>query len=163
MSDEAIAVVRIKAKFIHEHIAMMNTMLSADVMDKSNLLLRLMDLNVSFHKYEELYENLYIVNKESTDAAEWSEIRKLYYEIAAEINKLKSTDTTITDQTLPSRSLAANSTFIERQKLLRLPIAGLPKFDGGYDHWLSYKNAFVSMVDARHDIEDTVKFLYLKN
>ena len=57
----------------------------------------------------------------------------------------------------------ANSTFLEKQKLLRLPIVELPKFDGNHNNWLSYKNAFTSMVDARTDIDDTVKFLYLRN
>ena len=163
MSERAAAVVRIKARVLKEHINKMRAMLSESVVDKPNLILRLADLSIAFHKYEETYENLIIVDKQNTDIEEWSEIRELYYAVACEINKLKSPEQSLANQTFVGGSPAANSTFLERQKLLRLPIADLPKFRGSHDEWLSYKNAFISMVDARSDIDDTVKFLYLRN
>ena len=55
-----------------------------------------------------------------------------------------------------------NTTFLEKQRQLKLPIAEVPKFDGDHNKWLSYKNMFLSMVDARSDIDDLNKFLYLK-
>ena len=63
MTEKAIAIVRIKAKILKDHIGQMKTMLTADVIDKPNLFLRLADLSTSFHKYEETYENLIIVDK----------------------------------------------------------------------------------------------------
>ena len=163
MTDKATAVVRIKARFLKERMDIMTTMLAEEVVDKCNLALRMADLTSSFHKYEELYENLIVVDKSATDITEWSELRELYYQLATKINALNSATATLTDQTLPSVPPAASSTFVEKQKLLRLPIAELPKFDGQHSQWLSYKNAFLSMVDARSDIDDTVKFLYLRD
>ena len=138
-------------------------MLSVDVVDKSNLSLHLADLNTAFHKYEDLYEGLFIVDKENTDFTEWSEICELYYEVATKVNQLESLEPGPSNQTLPHGEPMANSTFIEKQRLLKLPVAELPTFDGNYDHWLSYKNVFLGVVDTRSDINDPVKFLYLRN
>lgn len=163
MSEKATAVVRIKAKVLKDHVAEMRKMLSASIVDKPNLLLRLTDLTTSFHKYEDAYENLCILEKESSDIAEWSVIRELYYAIAADINKFKTQDASLINQSLPNALPGASSTFLEKQRTLKLPIAEVPKFGGNHNQWLSYKNAFLSMVDGRSDIDDTVKFLYLRN
>ena len=163
MSEKWVAVVHIKARFLKDHINQMRAMLAEEVIDKPNLLLRLADLGTAFRKYEEAYENLAIVDKANVNVTEWSEIRELYYVIASEVGNLKTVESSASNQTIPSGTPAANSIFLEKQKLLRLPIAELPKFDGNHNDWLSYNNAFVSMVDARSDIDDSVKFLYLRN
>ena len=163
MTEKASAVVQIKARVLRDHITKMNTMLAEEVVDRSNLTLRMADLSTSFRKYEDLYEDLIVRDKSHTDVTEWTEVRELYYEVASKVSNFKALNTTSSDQTLPSTGPAANSTFLEKQKLLRLPIAELPTFDGHYNQWLSYKNAFLSMVDSRKDIDDTVKFLYLRN
>ena len=46
---------------------------------------------------------------------------------------------------------------------VKLPVVQLPKFDGDLKNWLSFKNTFSTMVDARDDIDDLWKFLPLKD
>lgn len=46
---------------------------------------------------------------------------------------------------------------------LKLPEASLPKFDGRYEQWLSFKDAFLAMVGDRRDLNKVTKLhQYLK-
>jgi len=46
---------------------------------------------------------------------------------------------------------------------IRLPEAPLPTFDGKYENWLSFKNAFHNMIASRTDVSDLDKLHYLKS
>ncbi|XP_014214830.1 uncharacterized protein LOC106644002 [Copidosoma floridanum] len=56
----------------------------------------------------------------------------------------------------------SDSSFVKKHKLLQLPIAELPNFDGTSEQWLSFSNSLKFMVDERTDIDDLVQFTYLK-
>lgn len=159
--QKAKAVVCIKAKALKTVMAEMTKMLKETVVDKPNLLSRLPDLSASYHKYVELCDELTVYDKDESEGTELTEIRSLYYGLVTEINKFKPVETTSLNATIAGLP-AANSTFIEKQKLLRLPLAQPPAFNGDYSKWLSYKNSFLSMIDARTDIDDAVKFMYLR-
>ena len=63
---------------------------------------------------------------------------------------------------MSSREPLANSTLLERQRLPRLPDAKVPTFSGNYEEWLSYKNAFLSVVNTQL-VDDVVKFIHLRS
>jgi len=44
-----------------------------------------------------------------------------------------------------------------------LPEAPLPTFDGKFENWLSFKNAFHNMIASRSDVSDLDKLHYLKS
>lgn len=46
---------------------------------------------------------------------------------------------------------------------VKLPEIKLPSFDGSYDHWLEYKNSYVSMIHKRTDLDAIQKFHYLRS
>lgn len=46
---------------------------------------------------------------------------------------------------------------------IKLPQIILPSFDGSYDHWLEYKNSYLSMIHKRTDLDSIQKFHYLKS
>lgn len=46
---------------------------------------------------------------------------------------------------------------------MKLPDIKLPSFDGSYDHWLEYKNSYLSMIHKRSDLDSIQKFHYLKS
>jgi len=39
----------------------------------------------------------------------------------------------------------------------------LPTFDGGFEGWLSFKNAFNNLIGAQTDLSDIDKLQYLKS
>lgn len=45
---------------------------------------------------------------------------------------------------------------------IRLPKIDLPHFDGSYDHWLEYRDTFLSLIHSSHNIDDISKFHYLR-
>uniref|UniRef100_A0ABD2WA51 Uncharacterized protein n=1 Tax=Trichogramma kaykai TaxID=54128 RepID=A0ABD2WA51_9HYME len=67
------------------------------------------------------------------------------------------------DNTSRSCTSLRNSTTIERQQLIKLPVANLPRFDGNHDRWLSFKNTFLSLIHSHTDLDDLNKFLYLRD
>ncbi|KAJ0173857.1 hypothetical protein K1T71_011006 [Dendrolimus kikuchii] len=46
---------------------------------------------------------------------------------------------------------------------IKLPDIKLPCFDGSYDHWLEYKNSYISIIHKRTDLDAIQKFHYLKS
>lgn len=134
--------------------------------DRSNALLRLERLTELYKEYELLSEELVVVDVENIELTHTQAIEDKYYEIATRIRSLPvpggsghiSTAGNITNFGSP----AGNSTIVERQRFIKLPITSLPRFDGDYNKWLSFKNTFLSMIDARSDVDELNKFLYLK-
>ncbi|OXU16262.1 hypothetical protein TSAR_006916 [Trichomalopsis sarcophagae] len=155
------AIVQFKAKVLKNHISELGDMLSVEVVDNAEVTARFDDLSTSFRKYEDTYESLCILEKNDQDFAEWNEVRKLYYPIAGKIAKIKVSETSLINDSSNPGTPNANSTISERQKLPILPLADIPKFDGVYTEWLSFKNSFLSIVDAQ-SVDDVVKLLHLR-
>ena len=124
--------------------------------------LRLDRIRTLFHAYEELHDELVLLEIDNEGVAEMDAITKAFYTIAAKIESIPPSDSTNPIPLRPEIPMG-NSTFIEQQRQLKLPIAELPKFDGNLEEWLSFKNTFKVMIESRTDISDLVKFMYLKN
>lgn len=50
-----------------------------------------------------------------------------------------------------------------KQRRIKLPEAPMPTFDGKYENWLSFKNAFHNLIDSQTDLSDLDKLHYLKS
>jgi len=50
-----------------------------------------------------------------------------------------------------------------KKRRIKLPEASLPTFDGKYENWLSFKNAFQNMIGSQTDLSDIDKLHYLKS
>lgn len=46
---------------------------------------------------------------------------------------------------------------------VKLPDIKLPFFDGSFDHWLEYKNSYLTMIHKRSDLDEIQKFHYLRS
>ncbi|XP_043283144.1 uncharacterized protein [Venturia canescens] len=55
------------------------------------------------------------------------------------------------------------SPFNVTHSFTRLPEQGLPKFDGKYENWLSFKDDFESSIGSRVDLSNTQKLKYLRS
>lgn len=49
-----------------------------------------------------------------------------------------------------------------KKRRIKLPEAPLPTFDGNYENWLSFKNAFRDMIGSQVDLSEIDKLHYLK-
>ena len=65
------------------------------------------------------------------------------------------------DSPSSNREQNANDTVLKRR--IKWPEASLPKFDGRYEEWLSYKDAFCSMIGNQRDLNSVEKLQYLKS
>ncbi|XP_030381837.1 uncharacterized protein LOC115629498 [Scaptodrosophila lebanonensis] len=61
---------------------------------------------------------------------------------------------------------SANSTLLNGAAVSRvgkLPMLKLPEFSGKYTEWTSWYNAFTTLIEADHDIDELSKFIHLKS
>lgn len=127
--------------------------------------LRFNRITTLFHEYELKHEAvLFEESDNEEDETIMDHLRNSFYALATKIEVAERADTRVANQSNPSDSNnpIGQSTFLEKQRQLKLPIATLPKFDGNLDEWFSFKNAFKAMVDSRTDIDKIVKFMYLR-
>lgn len=110
--------------------------------DKTNVKLRLTRLTELFHNYEEMHDELAVLEATNDGLNQLPDIQDEYYELATAIEYILSANIILPESN-------AESTMMERQRLLKLPVAELPKFNGDNSKWLTFKNTFMSMVDGR--------------
>ncbi|XP_077265462.1 uncharacterized protein LOC143899225 [Temnothorax americanus] len=132
--------------------------IAEDRLDEANLKMRLKRITELFHAYEELHDELHLLEPADENLVELNDIQDRYYTVASKIEILTPAST--------SHTVNLNATSIpvdNNMRRIKLPVAELPKFDGNLEKWLSFKNTFVTMIDSRQDITDLQKFLYLKD
>ncbi|XP_066585185.1 uncharacterized protein [Prorops nasuta] len=128
-----------------------------DRLDGVNLRLRFQRLTEHFKTYEDLHDALVILDPDDNHLDDMFEIQDRYYNLATKIETI--VPTILNDATSSSHT---SSVQVESIRQIKLPVAELPKFSGDIEHWISYKNTFITMIDSREDITNLQKFLYLK-
>lgn len=126
--------------------------------DETNLRMRLKRITELFYAYEELHDELEMLEPEDEHLGELADIQNRYYEIASKIDTITPAST--------SHAINLNATSIpvdNNTRRLKLPRTELPNFDGNLEKWLTFKNTFVTMIDSLQDITDLQKFIYLKD
>ncbi|XP_011705137.1 PREDICTED: uncharacterized protein LOC105460389 [Wasmannia auropunctata] len=122
-------------------------------------------LNESYHAFEDYIDVIAALDPNEIRQTEFANIQELYNALIGVENTLHpsnvseastsaSIDETHTDD-------IGSATLIKKQ-LIELPKASLPTFDGKYENWLSFKNAFYSMIGSQTDLSDADKLNYLK-
>ncbi|XP_036150126.1 uncharacterized protein LOC118648036 [Monomorium pharaonis] len=155
-SKKRIAFIARKFKSMEEHLIELDNVLNEGRCSRINVNLRLKRVTDLFCEYENLHEELVELNSDNELVGKITWIRGTYYDVASRVQGMSNPDETV-------QQAMGQTTFLEKQRLLKLPVAELPKFDGSHDKWLSFKNTYLTMIDSRSDIDDLVKFLYLKN
>ncbi|XP_063360244.1 uncharacterized protein LOC134649428 [Cydia amplana] len=62
----------------------------------------------------------------------------------------------------PGSTTASTSCGAGRQDFVRLPKIDLPHFDGNYQHWLGFRDTYISLIHNNPAINDISKFHYLR-
>ncbi|XP_044575075.1 uncharacterized protein LOC123258876 [Cotesia glomerata] len=141
-------------------ITALNDELTAKTTDIQTASLRFPKIEKMFDQYDASIDELEVNKPEDPEIELADGIRKIYYNLATKIKIPNQDVLNATIQTAINAS-TLNRT-LETQRLTKLPTTDLPKFDGNFENWLSFKNTFKTLIDERKDLDDLNKFLYLR-
>ncbi|XP_066600697.1 uncharacterized protein [Prorops nasuta] len=146
----------------------------SNILDKDNIentviKLRMKRLTELFHNFEELADQLMILDSNEDHQNELESLQERFYTLASRVENILSSSHT--DNSNSVCSVASNHTQIDatssstctEKRIVKLPQISLPVFNGKYEGWLSFKNAFRSLIDSRTDLSDVNKLHYLKS
>lgn len=140
-------------------------LLASDTVDHAVVKLRSARLTELFHAFEEYNDELMTIDSNGNHNTEFNEIQARYYALTAKTDKIVGTASCSGAGTSRSEvNQAVESAPAQiRLKRIKLPEIKLPDFDGAYENWLSFKNEFRNVIDARTDLTDIDKLHYLKS
>ena len=109
------------------------------------------------------YESLNLID-------ERFQIEETYFDLIALAEQLKLDSRPNISEALSSQIRDSSSSNLEQnsngsilKRRIKLPEASLSKFDGCYEEWLSFKDAFASMIGSQNDLNNVEKLPYLKS
>jgi len=131
------------------------------------LKLRMARLTELYNAFEEYNDELTISVPDTTHQTEFTHIQDRFYTLAGQVEDFLSTtgrsSASTSTLTETSRDEHTNTTAPVQKRRIKLPEAPLPSFDGKYENWLSFKNAFHNMIGSRTDLSEIDKLHYLKS
>ncbi|XP_014210194.1 uncharacterized protein LOC106640614 [Copidosoma floridanum] len=163
MAVETSKSLSIKARLFSDRLEGLEKFVGGADVDRVSATLCLGDLTRKFQECEDLIEAFSVENGKVMEVETWPDISKRYYKIASNIAKLNALDGRNNASLVGQGGVMGSSTFVEHQRLLKLPVVELPRFSGGHEEWLSYKNTFLTMINSRSDMDKLVKFMYSRN
>lgn len=159
-----------KRTSLKAQITGLTNLVERDRYDKTALKLRMARVTDLYHTYEEYNDELIILDPSDSHKDQFTNVQDRFYSLAGKIEEIinPNTSTANTDtSTNASQSNNSESTTVAittiAKRRIKLPEASLPQFDGHYENWLSFKNAFRAMIDSQADLADTEKLQYLKS
>jgi len=94
-------------------------------------------------------------------------IQERFYSFARRVENILSTEkaaeTSGGRSSVETRVDNAEIITLVKKQRIKFPEASLPTFDGKYENWLSFKNAFQNMIGSQTDLSDIDKLHYLKS
>ncbi|XP_014211964.1 uncharacterized protein LOC106641900 [Copidosoma floridanum] len=151
-----------KRSTLKGQLRVLETLMAEKSFDTVKARLRFDRVKELFSAYKKLNDELEVIDPNDAHVTKMTNITDRYYTVAAKLKPIFAVADAQSDPS-PSGDPLATSSFIAKQKLLKLSVAKLPKFNGQFDRWITFKNAFGTMVIVHTDIDDLVKFFYLKD
>ncbi|XP_036138378.1 uncharacterized protein LOC118644290 [Monomorium pharaonis] len=135
--------------------------------DNTTLKLRSARLTELYRAYKDYNDELAILNPSDSHEAEFENIQERFYALASKIERVTNTANTSISNASTSgsvnRSVDAASPPPAKRRRVKLPESSLPTFDGTFENWLSFKNAFIDAIDTQTDLSDIDKLHYLRS
>lgn len=134
--------------------------------------LQLIDLESRLNKFENVYPDfdklqwdIELVSEDpDVESKEREQFENVYFKLVAEARRLLGVRP---PQLRDLRGGAASSDHdiqagAFKSNCVRLPKIELPVFNGHYQHWLEFRDTFISLIHSRSDIDDINKLHYLR-
>ena len=135
--------------------------------DQIRVMVRLDKFKASFVDFDEVSDNLEIFDEDHDHASERFQIEEQYLDLVAEaehlIKKALSTTPQVSVNNVNYETIREHLTSTVTKRRIKLPEASLPKFSGKYEDWLSFEDAFTSMIHNQTDLNNIEKLQYLKS
>ncbi|XP_067213067.1 uncharacterized protein [Linepithema humile] len=143
-----------------------------NILDKGNidnvtLKLRMARLTELYHAFEEHHDELAVLDPNDAHETEFANFQDRFYVLAGRVENILNTAA----QANTNNASTSNDVRVDdnasvgsvKLRRIKLPEAPLPIFDGKFESWLSFKNAFTSMIGSRSDLSKVDKLYYLKS
>lgn len=101
-----------------------------------------------------------IINDQSSERANFE---KDYFAIIVAIRSILKTSDRQSNSKNKSSSSSSSSNCVNQKPSIKLPDIKLPVFDGSYEKWLEFRDAFQAIVHNNVHLSDVEKFFYLKS
>ncbi|XP_018401178.1 PREDICTED: uncharacterized protein LOC108778474 [Cyphomyrmex costatus] len=135
--------------------------------DNITLKLRIAHLTDVYHAYEEFHDELLVLDPSGDHLTEFTNVQDRYYTLASRIesilNVANTSDNNCDTASVGTRNDNASSVSVTKIRRMKLPEAPLPTFDGKFEEWLAFKNAFTNMIGNQTDLSDVDKLHYFKS
>ncbi|XP_071576787.1 uncharacterized protein [Temnothorax nylanderi] len=154
-----------KRTSLKSQITILTNLLEKGNVDNATLRLRSARLTELYHAFEDYNDELAVLDPSDGHQSEFENIHERFYSLAGKIeNVLETASTSDAGAGSSSERNRSDNTIVTIEKRrFKLPEAQLPTFDGKYESWLSFKNAFHSMIGSQTDLSDIDKLHYLKS
>lgn len=154
-----------KRVYLKSQIDKLTNLLDTGTVDNIALKLRSARLSEIYHDVENQSVELMTVDPRDVHVIEFDDIQERFYALITRIEGvLHATNTSEASTRGWSEGTQSDSaTTREKQRRMKLPDAKLPTFDGQFENWISFKNAFKNMVDSRTELSDVDKLQYLQS
>jgi len=133
-------------------------------LDKATLRLRIDRLTNLYHAYEDYHDELVVLEPSDGNQAEFANIQERFYTLAGKVNNIIGSEVAGTSSAgVETQIIDAAVVTSTKKRRIKLPEAPMPTFDGKYENWLSFKNAFHGMIGSQTDLSEIDKLHYLKS
>ncbi|XP_011859185.1 PREDICTED: uncharacterized protein LOC105556703 [Vollenhovia emeryi] len=153
-----------KRTSLKSQITHLTNLLDKEGLDNTALKLRMTRLTELYRAFEETNDELAVLDPNDAHEDEFTNVQERFYALAARVenilNPVNSSMASTSSNEVQIRESASVTT--NKGRRIKLPEAPLPTFDGKYENWLSFKNAFRNLIDAQSDLTDIDKFHYLR-
>ena len=150
--------------------------LKSQTINRERVEIRLDALNRDWEEFQLQHKSLMLAVL-SLDSTDRHQVRKHSYfsedihaatkecflETAASMSVLLNDPRSHSNRTSPERSISRPPTVTSFSHAPRLPRIDLPKFDGTFSDWLSFRDLFTSLILSNENISAVEKLQYLKS
>nr|XP_049704894.1 uncharacterized protein LOC126056305 [Helicoverpa armigera] len=144
-------VVRGKFRLFMKYVDSVEVMTTTETI-KSELQTRLQKVDLLLEQFTEIQDEIDLKIPDSQVEKELSERESFETNYYAYVTKAKC---------IINADDVQNSSKIFSK--VKLPTISLPSFDGSYDHWLEYRDTYLSLVHNSKEIDNVQKFHYLRS
>ncbi|XP_039309629.1 uncharacterized protein LOC113004665 [Solenopsis invicta] len=146
-------------------ITNLTNLLDKGAVDNAALKLRIARLTDVYHSFEDQNLELEVLDPNDNHQEEFLSLQTRFFDLAGRIESILNVRNASDPSTSSnaSQSDAADSVTAVKKRRIKLPEAPLPTFDGKFESWLSFKNAFRSMIGDQNDLTDIDKLHYLRS
>lgn len=151
---------------LKSQITNVTNLFEKDKLDNATLKLRMARLTDLHNAFEGLNDELVMLEPNEGHQEEFTVIQDRFYHLTGKVeNHLNRANISNVDsETTRNENRTNQSTpLISNKRRIKLPVAPLPTFDGKFEQWLSFKNAFRNLIDSQSDLSEIDKLHYLKS